>query len=160
MIVLALDPGAQVGVARLNGERIDYLHTFDWHKRRDALEQAIVANFAPGARAFIEEPGQGYWSPPGVSPLHYAAAVGQCRLRADELRRSCEKAGYVVRMVKPLRGGTKRRMTPLRFDLEFPELAGKRKSSHARDAACMAAHWGRLAEFEERIAEADRKAKT
>jgi hypothetical protein len=159
MIVVALDPGAQVGMARRNGSKIDFCKTFDWHKRREQLEAAIVACFVPGAIAFIEEPGQGHWCPPGVSRSHYDASVGGCKVRAEELARSCKRAGYDVRMKRPIRGQTTRRITPVRFGLEFPELVGKRKSHHAMDACLMAAHWGRLAEYEQRIAEAERKAK-
>lgn len=150
--LIALDPGSDVGMAvRDERGKIVKCATFSWSKKRDELETAIFSCFKAGMVAVIEEPGKGYWAPPGVSLSHYASSVGGCRVRAQELGRYCSRLGFTVWMVQPTAGMTKRAVNRVMFDAILPDLAGIKMSHHARDAALMADHWGKLADFDRTV---------
>jgi hypothetical protein len=58
------------------------------------------------------------------------------------------KCGFDARLVLPAAGMTTRKVNRVIFDATIPELKGIRIDEHARDAALMACHWGKQADFD------------
>jgi hypothetical protein len=150
---LGIDPGAMTGLALLDGGRPVSLQTRAWGEDgsevkgwvREALE-------AWGAfMVVVEIPPKGYFMR-NVSVranCRISGNVGECRAKAAEIAAFCEGLGLTVMRTPPIRGGTKRKVSEAIWRARF-KWEWRLPSNHARDAACLADHYGRMMELEGR----------
>ena len=138
--LVAIDPGASVGVAALTADgTLLAVATYSWTRRRENLLAWLSTARQLGAVvAVVEQPPAGVYPRPGLTRqamLRVARSVGQCQERAAELALACSQMGYEVLQRRPIRRGTK--LPRATWDAMFPNFAGRRISGHARDAAVL-----------------------
>lgn len=147
MIVLGIDPGHSTGIALYGSDGL-ICRTATWGEDGAAVYDILrplvmLARGADGKNdvlAVVEMPAPAYFPRKKVSQrTNYKIAmdVGQCAQKAAMLAGFLRGLGLEVVEQKPLRGGTKRRITVPLWKAMFPEYKG-RTSNHARDAAVIA----------------------
>jgi hypothetical protein len=139
--IIGIDPGSRTGLAFIRDGKLAKCYTASMDDLNLGL--AIVALFGgpENVLVVIEEPPKGIFPRPGQNAramMRIARNVGQCQARADEIARRAREIGCEVRMMPPIRGGTKRKVTPEAWRAMFPEWTGRTPSNHARDSAMLA----------------------
>ena len=136
--LIAVDPGGTVGVAVLEGQQLVDAASFKWPDKRDKFKDFMLDWIAPGTRVLIEDPKGCVWGYERMSPKERAGREKRLRLLRERFGYLCaliEMLGGEIVKVRPVRGGTK--WPRHKWDAVFPEGAGRKISSHARDAAVL-----------------------
>ena len=139
MTVLGIDPGVSTGLALYGPDGLSWARTVAYGEDGAAVLAALRTVLTPETVAVVEQPTAAYFQRRVSQRANYRIAgnVGECRAKAHALAGMLRALGVEVQMQAPLRGGTKRRLTPVMWAALFPEYRG-RTSNHARDAAVIA----------------------
>lgn len=165
MMILALDPGAHVGLALYGstdprmGPELHLCETYAWGDNGENIKARLRALHAshrvdlvaveiPRQAGALFRHGRDVG---GIGrALKMAKNVGQCAAKAEGLASFCEALGWTVVRKEPATGNTKCQNTPEIWQAKFPEWKS-RTSEHARDAALLAQRVYAQARFEEMV---------